>query len=284
MNIQLFFQFPGVLILIGVILLIIAIVIGILAYRKVDDDSKTFDANEISNDTDSFNLSVNDQVSEVKEELIVEEDSPIVTVEQNNEVKVEEAVIEEPVIKEEVPIELEEKEEEFIIEDTVIKEDKEKLDDQTFNEMIKKFDEAIETEEFIELNNIEVNEEVKDISNDENIEEVKEDKENEIEPLLKDFILSDEELNEETFNDELLNLDNTLVQPSFIEALESAENIKEHQPIYGGVNPLDNVKLDFDNNVERPLYGDKNFTPSEPIIVDYEDKKVIEEEEEIEML
>ena len=41
MNINMFFEFPGILILIGVILLIIAIIIGCIAFKKVDENEYT---------------------------------------------------------------------------------------------------------------------------------------------------------------------------------------------------------------------------------------------------
>ena len=310
MNIQLFFQFPGILILIGVILLIIAIIIGVLAYRRVDDDEKTFDASEIDN-----NNFVNEPIKNVEEVPFVEqpvteeqqadEQQSVVSEDEKDEVapEITEAKIEEPQEVEEIKEEIEDNTEDFIIEDTVIKEDKEILDDQTFNDMIKKFDDAIENEEFVELNAIEPLEEINvlpdvNIEQNINIEEqpikidikLENDSTNEIEPLLKDFIISDEEEEQplsKTFDDELLNLDNTIVKDPFIFDEEETlnENIKEHQPIYGGINPLDNIKLDFNEPKDRPLYGDKNFVPSEPIIVDYEEKKPLEEdEEEIEML
>ena len=41
MNINMFFEFPGILILIGVVLLIIAIIIGCIAFKKVDENEYT---------------------------------------------------------------------------------------------------------------------------------------------------------------------------------------------------------------------------------------------------
>ena len=268
MNIELFFKFPGILILIGIILLIIAIIIGILAYRKVDDDEKVFNEEDIDNEiinNEDTPIS-NEEESVIKEEQIQSEE---IIKEEKNEIP--EAEIIEDKTEKITPEITEEDEKELIIEDTVIKEDKEKLDNETFEDMIKKFDDAIEKEEFVELNTLEpAQEEAKEVSND-------------IEPLLKDFLINDNEIEEPlvtTFNNSFDNTENLVIEPEFLDT-----NIKEHQPIYGGINPLDNVKLDFNSTHEKTLYGDKNFVPSEPIIVDYEEKKpVIEDEEEIEML
>lgn len=69
MDIKMFFEFPGVLILIGIILLILSIVIGLLAYRKVDKEEIVFSINE----EDDKTLEEIDNTQNVNEVTIIDE-------------------------------------------------------------------------------------------------------------------------------------------------------------------------------------------------------------------
>lgn len=69
MDIKMFFEFPGVLILIGIILLILSIVIGLLAYRKVDKEEIVFSINE----EDDKTLEEIDNTRNVNEVTIIDE-------------------------------------------------------------------------------------------------------------------------------------------------------------------------------------------------------------------
>ena len=61
MNIEMFIKFPGILITIGVVLLLLSIIIGFIAYKK---DKNTIGASSLSNDV----LSV-DEIDDEKEEI-----------------------------------------------------------------------------------------------------------------------------------------------------------------------------------------------------------------------
>ena len=62
MDISLFFRFPGILILIGAVLLVIAIIIGVIAYKNDDNVSK----NESFNTDESIEDAI-DQTENVEE-------------------------------------------------------------------------------------------------------------------------------------------------------------------------------------------------------------------------
>ena len=295
MDITIFFKFPGILILIGVVLLIIAIIIGFIAYRDVDDEYEYEDDEEDVIPEKSLENEIvnNDEI--VEEKIVVKEE------ETTDEVKVPEGtILEDNVITivpddntlADVTLEVDDDANDYVIEGTVIKEDKPSLDDETFNQMITNFDEQIEenndylelTEELdivapyeFEVKNMEMDRDLiinqpsgqgnyidntNDVSYDININD-------NVEQIIKDNI-------DNTIDDELVeNNDDVLVN--------------EKRVIYGGINPLDNVKLEFNDDVMKPLYGDLNYTltsmPALPVD-EYEvnNDVVLEDDEEIEML
>lgn len=85
MDIKMFFEFPGVLILIGIILLILSIVIGLLAYRKVDKEEIVFSINE----EDDKTLEEIDNTQNVNEVTIIDEPNLVESnmLEENEELK-----------------------------------------------------------------------------------------------------------------------------------------------------------------------------------------------------
>lgn len=258
MDTSLFFKFPGILILIGALLLIIAIIIGFLAYRKVDDDEMVYNE-EITDDSipvtekkeiiEEENNSLNQpiilddlnqkpEITEIPTEE-VDTDSKNNTKETEHNIDKtieiipdsEEEIEQEPVVNDD---------NDFIIEDTVIKEEKETLDEETFNEMINKFNETIEdANDFIELHE-------------------------EHQPIVEPYVEEEKE-----------DLNSISLEKAKIEIPET-----EHK-IYGGANPLDNVNLKFDDDVQKPLYGDENLVPNEPVVLETLNVK---DEEEVEIL
>lgn len=71
MNINMFFQFPGILILIGVVLLIVAIIIGCIAFKKVDENEYT---NVINREVETYeNEKIGTDMQQPLEEIKQEE-------------------------------------------------------------------------------------------------------------------------------------------------------------------------------------------------------------------
>ncbi len=85
MDITMFFEFPGILILIGVVLLLVSIIIGLVAYRKVDKEDLVFTIDE--NET----IREEEPIIEVTQKEAVVEEAPI-----EQEEKQEPKAIEEP--------------------------------------------------------------------------------------------------------------------------------------------------------------------------------------------
>lgn len=100
MDIKMFFEFPGVLILIGIILLILSIVIGLLAYRKVDKEEIVFSINE----EDDKTLEEIDNTQNVNEVTIIDEPNLVESnmLEENEDIPVILEKQEIPVFDEEV--------------------------------------------------------------------------------------------------------------------------------------------------------------------------------------
>ena len=69
MDLKMFIEFPGILITIGVILLIIAIIIGIIAFKKVDENENT---NTINREIEDHENSINEIGTDIPDEPIEE--------------------------------------------------------------------------------------------------------------------------------------------------------------------------------------------------------------------
>lgn len=108
MDIKMFFEFPGILILIGIILLILSIVVGLLAYRKVDKEEIVFSINEEDDKVLEEITNENNEVTIIDEPNLVEsnmfdKDEIIKELEQTNKLDVIEEIKEEPVTLEKLP-------------------------------------------------------------------------------------------------------------------------------------------------------------------------------------
>lgn len=107
MDIKMFFEFPGILILIGIVLLILSIVVGLLAYRKVDKEEIVFSISE-EDDKAVEEINKDNEVTIIDEPNLVEsnmfdKDEIIKELEQTNELNVIEEIKEEPMVLEELP-------------------------------------------------------------------------------------------------------------------------------------------------------------------------------------
>lgn len=260
MDMSMFFKFPGILILIGAFLLVVAIIIGVIAYRNVDSEFEE-DGEDIENESSNEELNEeSDSSNSLKEEPVVENIQEVKdtteVVEDNDIEQVINSVIDEDV------------DDDYVVEADTIKEENDALD----NEMINKFNNAIDEVEqnngYIELEN--VNNESSDSSFGDNQDDILAPYDNSIEQLTSDEYL-----------------DNNLYED------EEVVSSNEKREIYGGYNPLDNVKLEFNDEVKKPLYGDENYTPTNAIesgntaILDTTavlDSVSVEDEEDIEIL
>ena len=133
--------------------------------------------------------------------------------------------------------------------------------------MLNNFNTLLDEEEsdYVELpNELEKHEDVEDVLEKQTSDEV-EDKKPEIE--------------EQEENEVKENYEETPV-------VDEQETKEEHK-IYGGINPLDNVNLTFDDDVEKPLYTTYTSTKDLTEVLNNISKEVKEEkkeDEEIEML
>lgn len=142
MNLKMFLEFPGILILIGVILLIIAIIIGVIAFKKVDENEMTNVVDrDITNDEQPEEIGTDMEEYENNIEEIKEEELPVIkdniieeaTIEEDDK-KEEESIIEEDNNNEEI-IELKDESKDLITEEfdfeeqEEIKENKKEQDD-----------------------------------------------------------------------------------------------------------------------------------------------------------
>lgn len=109
MDIKMFFEFPGILILIGIILLILSIVIGLFAYRKVDKEELVFSISEeddkvldeIDNNKDN-EVTIIDEPNLVESNMFEKEDE-VKELEQTNKLYLIEEIKEESIVLEELP-------------------------------------------------------------------------------------------------------------------------------------------------------------------------------------
>ena len=69
MDLKMFIEFPGILITIGVILLIIAIIIGIIAFKKVDENENT---NMINREIEDYENETNEIGTDMPDDVIEE--------------------------------------------------------------------------------------------------------------------------------------------------------------------------------------------------------------------
>lgn len=240
MNLDMLFKFPGILILIGIVLLLIAIIIGVIAYKKTGDDNEDGE--------DESNLSVDNVIDQI--------DNPDLDINKNltnNEVianKEENRIISEPVTND--------------IPKVVMPDIKEVKED-------KKVVEPIKEEQKEEYDNV-VQEKIvpdKPIIGVSHEKEVNED-------VLKkdDFVIDGDNKGTNFFeenNDMIKQFDDALEdeyveldpfddgKDDIIEPFNEKNDINPHQKIYGGVNPLDNVELKFDEEEEKLPYGEEDL-------------------------
>ncbi len=71
-----FFEFPGILILVGIVLLILSIVVGLIAYKKVDKEELVFSLSE--EDDKEMDKNLMPEVTIIDEPNIVENNSPMI--------------------------------------------------------------------------------------------------------------------------------------------------------------------------------------------------------------
>ena len=76
MSIKMFFEFPGILILVGIVLLILSIVVGLIAYKKVDKEELVFSLSE--EDDKEMDKNLMPEVTIIDEPNIVENNSPMI--------------------------------------------------------------------------------------------------------------------------------------------------------------------------------------------------------------
>lgn len=204
MDLNLFFSFPGILILIGVVLLLLAIIIGIFAYRNVGKEE--YLRNHESDEEQEEDYDLEDQllgeeeVTFIKQEEPVQENTPVV-----KKPTAKEAVNSTEDIKplEEIKEDQEQKEATVVETETV--------------DMIAPYEKEVE-HDYIELKD---------------------------EPFIEEEKLEEPPA---TSIDE-----NKQVQ----EQAEEEES-KEERVIYGGAKPLENVNLEFNDDVRKPLYQHSN--------------------------
>lgn len=100
MSIKMFFEFPGILILVGIVLLILSIVIGLIAYKKVDKEELVFSLSE--EDDKEMDKNLMPEVTIIDEPNIVENNSPMI-----DDIKIEAKPVfleEEKLVEEEKPV------------------------------------------------------------------------------------------------------------------------------------------------------------------------------------
>ena len=75
MDLNLFFSFPGILILIGVVLLLLAIIIGIFAYRNVGKEE--YLRNHESDEEQEEDYDLEDQLLGEEEVTFIKQEEPV---------------------------------------------------------------------------------------------------------------------------------------------------------------------------------------------------------------
>ncbi len=100
MSIKMFFEFPGILILVGIVLLILSIVVGLIAYKKVDKEELVFSLSE--EDDKEMDKNLMPEVTIIDEPNIVENNSPMI-----DDIKIEAKPVfleEEKLVEKEKPV------------------------------------------------------------------------------------------------------------------------------------------------------------------------------------
>lgn len=95
-----FFEFPGILILVGIVLLILSIVVGLIAYKKVDKEELVFSLSE--EDDKEMDKNLMPEVTIIDEPNIVENNSPMI-----DDIKIEAKPVfleEEKLVEKEKPV------------------------------------------------------------------------------------------------------------------------------------------------------------------------------------
>lgn len=231
MDISMFFKFPEILIFIGIILLIIAIIIGISAYRAEDSEDDV-DATIIEEANENV-ISEQKDSDEMRDNVPIKEES----------IEPEIAITEEPVTNEEdtlpdiIPLPIEEVKEE-------VEEEHFEVPEEDYKEVTK---EDIETttveepkEEIIETKPVEEPKEEK-------VEfETTKDPEEKIidEPLDTSFTDNISEESDITGNIERLEQEENSDYVPY--EYEYNPELEATRPIYGGTRPLENIDLHFD--------------------------------------
>lgn len=297
MDFSLFLTFPGILIIVGIVLLIVAIIIGIVAYKTVDKEELD-DTMEDSEEYDSY----------VEEKMEPSYDEPV----PEKELTKEDLLSNTTVIS--------------VGQEMVNENNNEHPDENIDNISVNSANVNNENNEFnptIETKAPEVNETtVNSVQNEVVIEDIK-DNDEELDLLLDEFIdqsneefveLSKEQPEFTPFNDEIAPVPNDIDMPDsssipeepvmmngYIDELDNEEELQpeepikeevsvseevkpEERPIYGGAKPLENVNLHFDDDIRKPVYQERFQTMEIPILTGNELLETKEEKEEIELL
>lgn len=252
MKLEMFLKYPGILIPIGILLLIVSIILGIIAYKP---PKKKFLSIEADKDEEDEIYEGSNNMSNKDIEITN------TVVDSNEKIEVEKPILEEASIEE---VEIKDIDSTSLVSDsmnsTVFEETKDSIELNDSNVLEIKNKEEFDTGTFKE-------EDFKEVNRFNNFEE-----ESDLEDIT--YEISDD------------NIDNSepILENVEIENIESKEEIKEEEerPIYGGNKPLQNIKLDF-NEPKHDAYSNTDFQPTGNITVNIDNKKA-EEKEEIEFL
>ncbi len=265
MDISMLFQFPGILILIGVILLIIAIVIGIIAYRLEDEELEDV-ALENENSTNSSSDSIiTKSINEINSEGEKVLQPNVINEENKNSLEdtiIIPKIISDSVSNTKVIAETNQKEITSIIDGNVTIEEP-KVEESALSEAI--FDETSD------ISIPTINEELNNaVTND--IDTI---------PSIEDSVNVKHEPNLDDTS-ELIKFAPPEIEIPKYESIYNPE-LEATRVVYGGIRPLENVDLDFDNT-EHQAYSTKYVKPEDTLKYQAIPKKDTTFEDNIEVL
>lgn len=214
-----FFKFPEILIFIGIILLIIAIIIGIIAYRS-EDDEDDIDATIIEEANEKV-ISEHQNIDELKDNVPISSEEDLA----EEQIQIEEANIPVEEIK---PIEIEEQE---------LQEEVPMVDPIPIEEISTEQEEVEEPKE-------EQNEETK-IELEPLVETPVQPFDNDLSDIHEENFIDSEEI-VETPTEELIETPEKADDDYVPYEYEYNPELEATRPIYGGTRPLENIDLHFD--------------------------------------
>ncbi len=252
MNISMLFEFPGILILIGFVLLIIALVVGIIAYKSEDeDDVDDTIAEDITLKDEVMERPVLEKVSEVKEDSSNGED--VSRVEKT-------PLVEDSPTKEDTSMDEGNSSDTVVSNDTVIASDTTIPNDTAIASEITK---NIEEKEEVTINEVLVEEDVpkekienlkfvEEEAKDDTFSEILVDTPSYIDDDVNTVLTEDEYLKMPTYEEEIDDF-----KPTYNPELEATRTV------YGGTRPLENIDLNFTDEVHEAY--SKDYTKKDDI-------------------